>query len=162
MIACVYKANMAQLSEICARKIPSLLIHLRIVSVWVVNATTQLHEENLEVLGVSIPGFLELRWNHHMRPQGVQGCDFHFKMITLNVRTQKPENPLLHWGPVLSPCRSQNSGAAGGALSSCATRSWWWARPWGLRVRKESHLLFISHPCNAMDPGLGPLKPYRL
>ena len=43
LIACVYKANMAQLSEICARKTPSLLVRLRIVSVWVVNATTQFH-----------------------------------------------------------------------------------------------------------------------
>ena len=55
-------------------------------------------------------------------------------MITLNVRNSKTENPLFHWGPVLSPCRCQNSGAAGGALFSCATRSWWSTRPWGLRV----------------------------
>ena len=44
LITFAYKANMAQLSEICARKIPSLLIHFGIVSVWVVHSTTQLHE----------------------------------------------------------------------------------------------------------------------
>ena len=150
------------------RHIPSLgwerlgyrLAYLHIVCVGVVNATTQLHEHQFEVLGISIPGFLELRWNHDVGPQGVQGCDFRVKVITKTFGTQKPENPLLHWGPVLSPCRCQNSGAAGGALSSCATRSLWPARPWGLRVPKESHLLFISHPCNAMNPCLDLLEPF--
>ena len=151
---------MAQLSEICARKIPSLLIHLRIVRVGVVHGTTQFHEHHLVVLRVGKPRFLELRWDDNVGPQGVQGCDFRFKMITLNVRNSKPENRLLPRGPVLSPCRCQNSGAAGGALSSCATRSLWPARPWGLRVRKESHLLFISHPCNAMNPCLDLLEPF--
>ena len=100
MIACVYKANMAQLSEICARKTPSLLIHLRIVSVWVVYCTTQLHEENLVVLGISIPGFLELGGDDDMGPQGVQGCDFRFKMITLNVRNSKTRKS----APAPRPC----------------------------------------------------------
>ena len=93
-----------------------------------------------------------------MGPQGVQGCDFRVKVITKTFGTRKTENRLLHRGPVLSPCRCQYCGGFNSpsrcALSSCATQLLWPSRPWGLRVRKESHLLFLSHPCNALDPDL--------
>ena len=72
---------------------------------------------NLEVLRVGVPGFLI--FDH--RKNGVRGYDFRFNMKTKTFGTQKPQNRLLHRGPVLRPCRCQNSGAAGGALSSSVT-----------------------------------------
>ena len=102
-----------------------------------------------------VPG-TSLRWRC-----GASGCP-RLWLSLQNVNLKRSELKKQKIGSCLSPCRCQNSGAAGGALSSSATRSLWPARPWGLRVRKESHLLFIGHPCNAMNPYLDPLKPYLL
>ena len=76
---------------------------------------------HLEVLRVGVPQFLIFGRNHHVGPQGVRGYDCRFNMKTKTFGTQKPQNRFLHRGPVLGPCRCQNSGAA--------RRSSWSQRP---------------------------------
>ena len=95
-----------------------------------------------------------------MGPQGVQGCNFRVKVITKTFGTQKNQK--------ICSCTEALSLAPVVAKTLGLPEVLFLAVRHGLCDRldleasgfQESHLLFISHPCNAMNPCLDLLEPF--